>query len=130
MGAWSHTSFGNDNAADFIYDVEEQGPDAVVKAIAAIETIAGDGYIESADASVAIAASELLAAANRKPPQDYPEGAQAVVASIAPDAKLRARASAVLGRILARSELQELWQETGDYSLWRADVEGLIERLT
>ena len=36
MGAWSHTSFGNDTACDFLYDVEKN-PRAIEQAIKAIE---------------------------------------------------------------------------------------------
>jgi len=81
------------------------------------------------DAWVALAASELPDAANGKPPGDFPVGAQAIVASIKADAKLPARASAVVARILAASELEELWQGTDDYARRRADAEGSVERL-
>ena len=129
MGAWSHTSFGNDDAGDFMYEVEKKGVRAVEDAIRSIEKAKADDYIEAPDASIVIAAGELLAAANGKPPEDFPEEASNVSAKMKPDPKLRARASAAIARVLAASELRELWEESSDFDAWRADVEALIERL-
>lgn len=129
MGAWSHTSFGNDDAGDFIYDAEKKGVRAVEEAIRKIEKMRADDYIESSDASVVIAAGELLATANGKPPIDFPEEARNVSARMKRDGKLQARASAAIARVLAASELREVWEESSDFGAWRADVEALIERL-
>jgi hypothetical protein len=128
MGAWSHTSFGNDTACDFLYDVEKNAG-AIERAIKAVETITTGDYIESEFAANVLAAGELLAAANGRPPEDYPEGAQAIVARLKPDAALRLRAARAITRILDASELRELWEETDDFNDWTADVRGLLERL-
>ncbi|MEQ1784603.1 MAG: DUF4259 domain-containing protein [Hyphomonadaceae bacterium] len=129
MGAWSHTSFGNDDAGDFLYEVEASGMDAVTTALEAIEQTPADGYIEAPSAWSALAAAELLAAANGKPPEDFPEEARAVLAQIKSDAALRARAAVAVQRVLAASELKELWEESDSFADWAADVTHLIGRL-
>ncbi|MEP7211061.1 MAG: DUF4259 domain-containing protein, partial [Alphaproteobacteria bacterium] len=111
MGAWSHTSFGNDDASDFIYEVEEDGQAAVLNAFEVIEHLKPDDYLESPDAAVALAAAELVAAANGKPPADFPETAAAVMAKVTSDPAVRQRATASVRRVLDYSELRELWLE-------------------
>jgi hypothetical protein len=129
MGAWSHTSFGNDDASDFVYEVEEDGEAAVLNAFEVIEYLKPDDYLESPDAAVALAAAELVAAASGKPPADFPEGAANVAKVVKADAALRARATAVVRRIADYSELKELWQESADFSAWKASLADLLERL-
>ena len=129
MGAWSHTSFGNDDAMDFIAEVEEDGEPAVANAFEVVNFLKPDDYLEAPDASVAIAAAELIAASGGKPPADFPESAQAVVNKIKSADVYRAEATKALRRILDYSELKELWSEGSDFDKWRADVQDLIERL-
>ncbi len=65
MDARSYTSFGNDDALDFVAEVEEDGMPA-----------------------------------------------------------------AAVRRVLDYSELKDLWADSKDFDKWRADVHGLLERLT
>ncbi len=129
MGAWSHTSFGNDDASDFIGEVAEDGQAAVENAFEVVNFLKPDGYLEAPDACVALAAAELVAAAGGQPPTDFPEHAAAVVGTIKDDRALRGEAIRAVTRILGSSELRDLWAETEDFGTWRADVEGLLERL-
>src|ERR1700759_5180341 len=122
MGAWSHTSFGNDDASDFVYEVEEDGQAAVLNALEVIEYLKPDDYLESPDAAVGLAAAELIAAASGKPPADFPESAAAVTKKLTADAGLRQRASAVVRRIADYSELKELWQDSADFGAWKANL--------
>lgn len=129
MGAWSHTSFGNDDASDFLYEVESDGRDALERAIAAVEQTPADGYIESSSASELLAAAELLATVHGKPPQDLPELARALAAKLKPDGGLRMRATASVRRVVAASELRELWEESDELDAWTANAADLIARL-
>ena len=129
MGAWSHTSFGNDDASDFIYEVEEDGAPAVANAFEVVNHLSADDYLEAPDASVALAAAELVAAAGGQPPANFPEQAAAVVSRISNHRALRGDALSAVKRVLKNSELRELWSEAEDFDKWRAEVEGLIERL-
>ena len=130
MGAWSHSSFGNDDASDFIDEVEADGQSALLNAFEVIERLKADAYLEAPDACVALAAAELVAAAGRKPPSDFPLPASALLPRLTANAALRERATAAVRRLLDYSELKELWQETYDFSAWKASVADLLERLT
>ena len=130
MGAWSHTSFGNDDASDFIDEVETDGQSAVVNAFEVIEHLKTDEYLEAPDACVALAAAELVAAAGGKPPSDFPPPAAALLPKLTADAALRDRATTAVRRLLDYSELKELWQETNDFGAWKASLADLLERLT
>lgn len=130
MGAWSHTSFGNDDAMDFIAEVEEDGEAAVANAFEVVNFLKPDDYLEAPDACVALAAAEVVAARAGKPPADFPDGAKAVVGKIKSAETHRAEATKALRRILDYSELKDLWSEGSDFDKWRADVQDLIERLT
>jgi hypothetical protein len=128
MGAWSHTSFGNDSAHDFLYEVEEDAR-AIEGAIQAVEQIGAGEYIDADLCCSLLAAAELLAAANGQPPQDYPELARTIVAGMKPDAHLRARAAQAITRTAEASELRELWEESESFDDWTTDVRSLLERL-
>jgi hypothetical protein len=129
MGAWSHTSFGNDDALDFIAEVEEDGEPAIANAFEVVNFLKPDDYLDAPDASVALAAAELVAARVGKPPQDFPDSAKAVVNRIKSADIHRAEAIKAARRILDYSELKDLWAEGEEPDRWRADVLDLIERL-
>ena len=129
MGAWSHTSFGNDDALDFIAEVEEDGEPAIANAFEVVNFLKPDDYLEASDASVALAAAELVAARGGKPPADFPPQAAAVVARIENRNTLTTEATKAVRRILDYSELKELWAESQEFDKWRADVQDLLERL-
>ena len=129
MGAWSHTSFGNDDASDFVYEVKEDGQPAVLNAFEVIEFLKPDDYLEAPDAAVALAAAELVAAAGGKPPADFPEGAALAAKKLNVDGALRQRAAAAVRRVSDYSELKELWQDSVDFGAWKANLADLLERL-
>jgi Domain of unknown function (DUF4259) len=66
MGAWGHGSFENDDAADWVHEFELQGASAVVPAQESVSKIPEDEYLEAPEASVAIAAAEIVAAARER----------------------------------------------------------------
>jgi hypothetical protein len=129
MGAWSHTSFGNDDALDFIAEVVEDGEPAIANAFEVVNFLKPDDYLEAPDASVALAAAELVAARCGRPPADFPPQAAAVVARIKDHRTLSGEAISAIKRILDYSELKELWAESQEFDKWRADVHDLLERL-
>jgi hypothetical protein len=129
MGAWSHTSFGNDDALDFITEVEEDGEPAIANAFEVVNFLKPDDYLEAPDASVALAAAELVAARRGKPPADFPPQAAEVVARINDHRTLSEGAVKAVKRVLDYSELKDLWAESQEFDKWRADVHDLLERL-
>lgn len=134
MGTWSVDPFGNDDAADWAYGLEEAddlGP--IEEAIDAVLSV-GDDYLEAPEASVAIAAIEVLArlGGNSGERTSYTEIADKWVADhpLKPSVELVDKAQAAIARILAEnSELVELWQESDEYDAWQASVDDLRVRV-
>lgn len=134
MGAWSHESFGNDDACDWAAQLEEYDDLSLVEATLDAVLDVGDEYLEAPEASQAIAAAEVVArlqgdAGTR---DAYSEAVDAWVERITllPSAELAAKARRALDRVLAGpSELMELWDESGEADVWQAAVRELKDRI-
>lgn len=117
MGAWSHEPFGNDDANDWAYDLEETNDLSLIEE-ALDNVLEADDDLDAPDASIAVAAVEVLAKLLGKGTQmdAYTEEIDEWVKSISikPDAALIAKANRALDRVLdENSELRELWEEGG-----------------
>jgi hypothetical protein len=129
-GTFSHTSFGNDAALDWITnDLKPYGQRAVERAISVI--ITSNGYLESPECCNAIAACEVLAVAQGRSSGTLPKDAAAEVKKLSSKQSdvLRRDARAALDKIIANSELRELWAETPKFKDWIAAVTDLRVRL-
>jgi hypothetical protein len=131
MGAWGFGPFENDDASDWIYELEESTDLSVITpALRTVTGIGGD-YLEASDASNALAAAEVVAALLRHPAAELPVEVQAWVdkhlgvdvSSLVPAAK------AAIQRIRTDSELKELWDESEDAAKWYATLDDLSSRL-
>ena len=134
MGAGSTDAFGNDEAADWAPELGEAADLSLIEE--AIDAVLGVGqdYLEAPEASVAVAAIEVLARLGGSPGETnvYSEVADEWVArqQAKPSTELIDKAQAALARILAEdSELSELWQESEEHDAWRAGLEALGSRL-
>ncbi len=130
MGVWSHEPFGNDDAADWVYELENAQDDAVLAKVfeSAIEN--KDEYLEADDASVIIAAVEVIAKLLGKGTQVDAYTAQidewVNTVKIEPSPELLEKARTALDLVLSDdSELNELWGETEYYDDWRANIAAL-----
>ena len=128
MGAWSHEPFGNDDAGDWVYGLEEAEDLSHVEAAfdAVLDT---EGYLEAPEASCAVAAVEVLAKLLGKGTQSdaYTEKVDGWVKKVhaKPSRSLLEKARAVLARVRGEeSELKELWHE-GDATEWEASLDSL-----
>ena len=130
MGAWGHGILENDGGADWICDMAERQVASVIDR--ALRSVSNDaGYVDVDEASEALAAADFVAAAAGHAASDYAKEFENLAKS---DPKFAApeRIMAALGavdRVLADSELNDLWKETEDYGKWRAVVEDLRSRL-
>ncbi len=131
MGAWGHGSFENDDAADFGIELESRGWEIVYSALHAATGLAPEEYLEAPEASQALAAAEVVAAVKTGEASRLPPDVRAAVAGLGPlpDMALIDGARAAIVRVLADSELKDLWAESGDDSAWLEDVATLAERL-
>lgn len=129
-GAWGSGSFENDDALDWVsLCTAAKGGAAIASAL---NVAIHPGNLDVAEGAAAVAAAELVAAANGKPGEALPKTVadwlnrqpKQEIAKLAPDAK----------RALARvkdprsSELAQLWSETAD-THWRDTVANLEARL-
>ncbi|MEP3196442.1 MAG: DUF4259 domain-containing protein [Lentilitoribacter sp.] len=127
MGAWGAGSFSNDTALDYVEDLN--GFDAVFETISHF-SVQKKEPLDADDASIALAACDLLAIVIGRPPAEVPDIAalddlkdQAVTS----DQLKKARA---LIKVIAKSsELSELWAEDDD-SEWQSALDDLLLRLT
>jgi hypothetical protein len=134
MGAWSHESFGNDDACDWAAQLDEYDDLSLVEATLDTVLEAGDDELEAPEASEAIAAAEVVAWLQGNPgtAEDLPEelGAWVERIRLLPSADLAAKARRALDRVLAGpSELMELWDESGEAEAWQAAVRELKGRI-
>jgi hypothetical protein len=132
VGAWGCDSFGNDDAMDWVIDLEDADDLAPVRDAFAAAPPAGE-YLEAPIASVGLAAAEVVAALRGRPAAELPEEVTAWVAAHAapPDSALLARAREMVARVAESSELRELWDEakSQDREAWLAGVADLGARL-
>jgi hypothetical protein len=129
MGAWGTAAFDNDDASDWVYELEKDGITAID---GALKEALGPGELETPTDVNAIAAGEVIAAALGRPVADLREDilglANGLAESITPEHAARARTA--VERALAGSEIAELWGETDDEDEWRGLVQDLIRRLS
>ncbi|MDB6138952.1 MAG: hypothetical protein JWO94_2024 [Verrucomicrobiaceae bacterium] len=130
MGAWAEDSFANDTALDWVAELNETDDLTFVEETLSVAAEAED-YPGAEESSTAIAAAEVVAALLGKPMADLPDEVIEYVARIKekPPTDLVQLASETVERIKAKSELQELWAESGDPGAWLKAMTDLEERL-
>ncbi len=128
MGAWGHSYFENDDAADFAGDLADNPSWETVRgALRSVAQSGDDDYVEAPDACIAIAAAATVAIAANKlklRPEDesYATGALKLRS---PPQELFTLALGAIGRVRRpASELLDLWSE-GDASIWCARLDEL-----
>ncbi|HEX2750433.1 MAG TPA: DUF4259 domain-containing protein [Verrucomicrobiales bacterium] len=131
MGAWDFGPFDNDDASDWIYELEESSDTSVIADTLAAVTEADADDLETLDCTNAIAAAEIVAALCGNPCANLPDEAKAWVeenegldaSPLIPDALT------VVKRIRTNSELKDLWDESKDAAKWYASLDDLTSRL-
>jgi hypothetical protein len=131
MGAWSAEPFGNDTAADWAWELEENDDWSFV-ADAVGPVFQADGVIDQDVATVTIAAAEVVAHGLGRATQDdaYTEAVGPFVgrAGTPPDFLVELAVAALALATGPTSELTELWDETGSDE-WReanTKIEGAL----
>lgn len=128
MGAWGHKAFENDEASDWVYDLESSEDGELVTA-----ALAGsfEEYVESPEGDTARAAAEVVAAALGHGREDLPEEVTLWVSKYGSTVvHLKDTAVRTLQRVVGEeSELRELWEEAEEVELFEEDVNDCIRRL-
>jgi Domain of unknown function (DUF4259) len=130
MGAWGHGSFDNDDAMDWVAELEgAESTQPISDALNAVRDV-GDDYLEVTEAAMGLAAAEVVAALFGKPTAKLPDEVTTWVAGQKPPKPgLVKKAQWVVQRVLKDSELKELWVESDDADKWKQETEGLLQRL-
>ena len=134
MGAWSYESFGNDDACDWVAQLEEQDDFSFVESALDAVINTGSDYLEAPEACAAIAAAEVVARSQGNVgTQDeisWNVDAWLQRVKVKPSASLIGKARQALDRIQTEpSELMELWDESDDWDAWRAALKALMARV-
>jgi len=129
MGAWGVSPFENDNALDWVWNLEEAEDTSVLSdaldAVAAAEEIVED-------CEEAIAAAEVVAALLGRAVADLPDEVTEFVKKHGkkkPSPKLVKLAAAVVRRISKASDLKERWDESESAKEWQKTMKDLLKRL-
>jgi hypothetical protein len=130
MGTQSAKPFGNDTAADWLGILERKRDDgALVAAFSGILSSRGRPSPEASEK--AIAAAAVVSAARRDASAKLPKEAQQWIArnGYSPPDNLLVKATQAVERILAQSELRNLWEEAGALPEWIAEMQRLLAEL-
>jgi len=136
MGAWSEENFGNDDACDWIWELEKsKGTDTLLSPLKKI--LSNDEYLESPECCEALAAAEVVASGITGDIAKIPEEAQKWLSkkqglfgkkpNIENSHAIIAKQA--VEKVLGNSELKELWEETEDYAKWQEIQSELITKL-
>lgn len=134
MGAWSHDSFGNDDACDWAYRLEDCDDLSLIESTLDAVLAAGDDYLASPEAAEAIAAAEAVARLQGHFGicDSYSETLDAWVKKIQlkPSSALAGKTQRALDRIVGEaSELREWWDDSDEGEAWAAAVKELRSRV-
>lgn len=130
MGAWDPTAFGNDDAADWAFELREtDNPAGFISA--AFDRARANEYLESADGAVIVAAAALVATAcdrtARLLPSELADWLRGRETQIKP---LASAASDALAKINGEaSELHEAWVDSDAFPEWAGLLESIADSL-
>lgn len=127
MGAWGTGSFENDDAVDWLWDLD--GPSGAAAVRAALDAAALEEHLECDQASVAVAAAEVVAVSLGVPPSRVPDEVSSFVEEHgALLADLGEDALAAVRKVQDASELADVWAQK-DAPAWETAMEDLSLRL-
>jgi hypothetical protein len=129
MGAWGTGNFENDDALDWIGELQSSKDLAPI--FAAFSEVTEGSYLEAPDCANALAAAEVVAAYKGNPSKDLPNEIANWVSSnrLSVDNELIVTAKNVVNKIRQSSELRELWEESGSLDEWEDVIGDLDLRL-
>jgi hypothetical protein len=131
VGTWDVGPFDNDDAADFVGDLDELPEQERIGALrAALARAAGEeAYLEDPEAVVAVAAAAIVAAVMPGgSPIESSYGPEQSIPTLPHD--LVTLAVRALDRVLGdECETKDLWEESGSGYEWLNEVAGIRETL-
>ncbi len=132
MGTWGTGFFENDEALDWLQWIESTEDFGRVEKV--LLDVAGDGldFLPAPQSQIALAAAELVAAMRGRPARELPDHARDWLSHLPlhADLPLVEMARKAVTAVLAESELNAVWSETGDFPVWKRQLLDLHQRLT
>lgn len=133
MGAWGIGVFDNDDAADWVSELESANDSGFLSEAIDIAMSAGD-YFEAPEGSRLLCACEVIAAIGGQPSTNLPDEVRQWVSNheTLDITALFPAALQAIDRVLGESsELNQLWKEDeNDYSVWRETVLSIKSRMS
>jgi hypothetical protein len=132
MGTWGDGPFDDDGASDWVYELEAAADWRVIEtALLQAADVSSDAYLEADVGQRAWAAAAVVAAVD-DPTIALPDEVSAWLTRFRDTRPedLCALGLKALRRVLgSKSELAELWRESGEETTWRANVEKIAAKL-
>ncbi|MBN1305926.1 MAG: DUF4259 domain-containing protein [Anaerolineales bacterium] len=127
MAAWGVKPFDNDGASDWAYDLQGAYGLSFVEETLDQALESGEEYLEAPEGEEAIAAAEVVARMKRKwsKQHEYSSQIEAWIESekIVPTGAILDKAVQAIDLVLSpKSELVEIWRETGELTDWSQAV--------
>ena len=130
MGAWGVKTFENDDALDWVSELEQAEDHSLIEETLKVVTERGDEYLEAPEACMALAAAEVVAALNKASSPDLPEEVKQWISQHRlGNLRLTPLALKAVQRIKTNSELKELWDESDSAAEWQEVIRSLETRL-
>jgi hypothetical protein len=131
MGAWGTGVFENDDALDWVYDLEKAKDTR--RLVETLETVTkrGDAYLEAPECCSALAAAQVVVALGGGSTPDLPEECRKWVELHRGErpTPLLALSLSAIERVGSNSELKELWTASDEAAKWYDGLSDLEERL-
>lgn len=132
MGAWGVSPFENDEAMDWVGGLLDRGDPAIVRdALTTVTQIDANEYVDVTTASEGLAAAAVVAAALGESdvmlPDELPEWIASHLSALRAE---QANAARAVERIVADSELAELFRESQSADDWLQELRRLLSVLS
>jgi hypothetical protein len=133
MGAWGYQVFENDDALDWLAELEDADDASASTLTAAFDAVlkANSDRIEIPEASTALAAAEIVTAMLGKATVSLSEEIVEWIeglGAVQPD--MVDKAQAAVRQVMNGSELEQVWKGSSEYQSWATSVEDLLKRLS
>lgn len=127
MGAWGPGFFENDDAMEWVSELEDTGVDAIQNAL----LVADEDEVEAPEACQALAAAVIVLAMAGSTFKELPEEVEAWLEEHGerPEAALLERTLTAVQAVHTASELRDIWEESEDFDEWNRLMKGLIKKL-
>jgi hypothetical protein len=131
VGAWGIGNFDNDDASDWVYELEKAEGISFVEATLETITHSEEEYLEASACARALAAAEVVSALKNAAGQSLPDTVKQWISSYhgSGERDYVQLALKAVERIRTNSELKELWDESDNATEWRKVLHDLEKRL-